>query len=428
MPFPMKIQPIEAVESIRSDPIKTAVKSRFKRLFERQFTSVLRGSAAEKPGEPNSNKDGSNGGDLEPSSVCLAKMVQSFIEEANESKASKCGRNRCNCFNRNCSDSSDDELDFFGGGGFGFGDSLGTNAGSSAEGCDFLKSLVSCATIAERNLLADTAKIVETNKSCMGKDNSRTIVTDGLLGLCYDASICKSKWDKSPSYPAGEHEYIDVIVEGERLLVDIDFRSEFEIARSTKKYRAVLQSLPPIFVGKTDRLQQIVSVVSEAAKQSLKKKGMHFPPWRKAEYMRAKWLSSHTRLTTQPPQSSSSSTTTAQFSKSSSTTQPNSLTILNEIVSKPSFTTTLTTPPPTPIKPITEDSSSSLSFSGELELIFREEEEEEEEESDPAEERVASASVSVAVSPWQPPAVRPKNPQTGGKMVTGLASILKEKP
>ncbi|KAK9087073.1 hypothetical protein Syun_029467 [Stephania yunnanensis] len=206
MPFPMKIQPIDSttsIGSIRSDPIKPAVKSRFKRLFERQFTSVLRSSTAEKPGEAHSNninsKDGSNGGDLEPSSVCLAKMVQSFIEEANESKASKCGRNRCNCFNRNCSYSSDDELDFFGG----FGDSLGANAGSSGEGCEFLKSLVSCATIAERNLFADTAKIVEMNKSFMGKDSSRTIVTDGLLGLCYDASICKSKWEKSPSYPAG---------------------------------------------------------------------------------------------------------------------------------------------------------------------------------------------------------------------------------
>lgn len=94
---------------------------------------------------------------------------------------------------------------------------------------------------------------------------------------------------------AGEYEYIDVILDGERLLIDIDFRSEFEIARSTGTYKAVLQLLPYIFVSKTDRLAQIVRIVSNAANQSLKKKGMPFPPWRKVEYMQAKWLAPYTR-------------------------------------------------------------------------------------------------------------------------------------
>lgn len=86
-----------------------------------------------------------------------------------------------------------------------------------------------------------------------------------------------------------------MIVNRERLLIDVDFRSEFEIARQTNAYKALLQSLPFVFVGKSDRISQIVSMVSEAARQSLKKKGMHFPPWRKADYMRAKWLSPYTR-------------------------------------------------------------------------------------------------------------------------------------
>lgn len=93
----------------------------------------------------------------------------------------------------------------------------------------------------------------------------------------------------------GEHEYIDVISNGARLLVEIDFRSEFEIARSTKTYRNVLQSLPAIYVGTSDRMAKIVALVSEAAKQSMRKKGLHFPPWRKSEYMKSKWLSKHER-------------------------------------------------------------------------------------------------------------------------------------
>ncbi|XP_060961335.1 uncharacterized protein LOC133031739, partial [Cannabis sativa] len=60
-------------------------------------------------------------------------------------------------------------------------------------------------------------------------------------------------------------------------------------------YHLHTQSLPYISVEKSDRLGQIVSIVSEAAKQSLKKKGMHFPPCQKADYMRAKWLSPHFR-------------------------------------------------------------------------------------------------------------------------------------
>ena len=97
----------------------------------------------------------------------------------------------------------------------------------------------------------------------------------------------------------GEYEYIDVIREEERLIVDIDFRSEFEIARSTKPYNRILETLPVIFVGKDDRLQKIIYLVSEAAKQSLRKKGMPFPPWRKADYVKSKWLSPYTR--TPPP-------------------------------------------------------------------------------------------------------------------------------
>lgn len=138
MPFPMKIQPIDYQtlnESVahRFEPVKPVVKSRLKRLFERQF---LRNSAAEKVGaiEESLLKDSSN--EFEPSSVCLAKMVQNFIEENNDKQTSvRCNRNRCNCFNRNCNDSSEDEFDSFGG----LGDS---NLSSSAEACEILKVII----------------------------------------------------------------------------------------------------------------------------------------------------------------------------------------------------------------------------------------------------------------------------------------------
>ena len=307
MPFTMKIQPIDSdvcEETRRLELVKPVAKWRLKRLFERQFPGVLRSSSAAAVAVEKIAGDDAHfgkdvaGADLEPNSVCLARMVQSFMEDNHDNKHSvsvKCSRNRCNCFNGNCDDNSDGESDA------GFGE---TNQPSSSEALEILKGLVACGSKSERNLLADTAKIVEKNKIiCKRKDGDcRKLVTEALLALGYDAAICKSRWQKTPFYPAGEYEYIDVIIGNERVVVDVDFRSEFEIARPTKAYKAILQTVPYIFVGKCERLQSMVAIVSEAAKQSLKKKGMPVPPWRKVEYVRAKWLSPHTRVF--PPSSS----------------------------------------------------------------------------------------------------------------------------
>lgn len=384
MPFPMKIQPLDVDSElparepvVRPDSAKPVLKSRFRRLFDRQLPSVLRiSSAADKAiavGDPAQFKE--NGAtEFEPSSVCLDKMVQSFIEDTNAetrqppppppTAAVKCGRNRCNCFNANSNDSSDDEFDVFGG----FAESLSSGS-FGGDASDVLKALIPCASVTERNLLADTSKIVEKNKIHKRKDDLIKVVSENLSTLGYESSICKSKWEKSPSFPAGEYEYIDVITNGERLLIDIDFRSEFEIARSTGAYKAILQSLPYIFVGKSDRLGQIVSIVSEAAKQSLKKKGMHFPPWRKAEYMRAKWLSAHARA------------------------------------SPPSEVET-----PEDRSPGEDSDQESV---GELELIF-------------GEKSLSPPEKEEAVT-WQLPELKPKSVDRAARMVTGLASLLKEK-
>ncbi|KAM5563618.1 hypothetical protein ABKV19_018310 [Rosa sericea] len=393
----MKIQPIESharplEAATRFEPVKLVAKSRFKRLFERQFTSVLRtttpAAAAEEKEkvvvggveELHFNKDGFTdlaGGEFEPSSVCLANMVQNFIEESNEKQSAvRCSRNRCNCFNGNCDDSSDDESEPFG-----FGDS---NLASSGEACELLKSLVSCPSLCERNLLADTARIVEKNKMCKRKDdNGRLVVTDNLLALGYDASVCKTRWEKSPSYPSGEYEYIDVIIKGERLLIDVDFRSEFEIARPTKSYKAILQTLPYIFVGKPDRLRRIIGIVSEAGKQSLKKKGMHVPPWRKAEYIKAKWLSPHTRAT------------------ASINSSPDSLpekTETQSLIKSMEFEQSRT------------ELAKSVDSSEPEESVFELSEGEEE---------------KAAVKEWKPPEVKPRR-SSGVKIVTGLASVMED--
>lgn len=242
------------------------------------------------------------------------------------------------------------------------------------------QGLVQSASIAERNLLADASKLAERcGKGCKGKAECRRAVADGLRCLGYDAGVCKSRWEKTPTYPAGEHEYIDAVVgpDAARLIVEVDFRAQFELARSTKAYRAALQAVPPVFVGTPERLGKIVAVVAEAARQSLKKKGLHFPPWRKPEYMRAKWLSPHFRCGGDE----------------------------KAVVPAPS-------PTATPVK--------AASFSGEFELVF-----DRKPSSGAAAAEGGGDKITVVVSPWRPTEEASKQQQQPkAKVVTGLAAVL----
>lgn len=107
-------------------------------------------------------------------------------------------------------------------------------------------------------------------------------------------------------FAAGDYEYIDVVVAGEhgggaasssstsssssRIVVDIDFSSQFQLARPAPWYAQLWARLPPVFVGPRARLRKAVSLLCEAAQRSLRESGLHVPPWRRSGYMQAKWL------------------------------------------------------------------------------------------------------------------------------------------
>ncbi|CAM0871416.1 unnamed protein product [Alopecurus aequalis] len=265
-------------------------KSRLKRLFERQ---VLRVSPAERLPPVSA---GGEKGDLEPSSVCLDGMVRSFLEDGGAVGERPAPARCCNCFNGG--DASDDE------------DGLAAaEASAISDAAETIKGLVHCASLRERNLLADVSTLVERHRAAGArKRDLLRLLAASLLAMGHDAALCLSRWDKSSSHPAGEHAYVDVLLpagsersDRERVIVDVDFRSQFEVARPTKAYRAVLQRLPSVFVGREDRLRLLVAAAADSARASLKKRGLHLPPWRKLEYMRAKWLSPYEREAAPPP-------------------------------------------------------------------------------------------------------------------------------
>ncbi|KAK4579159.1 hypothetical protein RGQ29_029013 [Quercus rubra] len=116
----------------------------------------------------------------------------------------------------------------------------------------------------------------------------------------YDAAVCATKWQGSGKVPGGDHEYIDVINHNstgtsERLIIDIDFRSHFEIARAVDSYDRILNSLPVVYAGSLTRLKQFLQIMVDAAKSSLKQNSMPLPPWRSLAYLQAKWQSPYQR-------------------------------------------------------------------------------------------------------------------------------------
>ncbi|KAJ4838251.1 hypothetical protein Tsubulata_011321 [Turnera subulata] len=136
----------------------------------------------------------------------------------------------------------------------------------------------------------------------------------------FNASICQTSWVTSLGCPAGDYEYIDVTLRDKngdtvRLIVDIDFRSQFELARPTTLYKELTDALPSIFVGSEEKLNRIISLLCSAAKQSLKEKGLHVPPWRTNAYMQAKWLSDSRKVSAASSSSSSSSSNVVGYSR-----------------------------------------------------------------------------------------------------------------
>eukprot|EP00253_Pinus_taeda_P000606 PITA_00606 len=176
--------------------------------------------------------------------------------------------------------------------------------------CEILEC-VSCSSSAafEMRLLRDAEKALAIAKGKAGfnvpenaeqKSRSRRFVMNRLRLSGYNAAVCKSRWDQTIGHPPGDYEFIDVIIEelklkNERFFVDIDFRAQFEVARPTDGYSDLLQKIPNLFVGKADQLCGIVRIMCNAARKSLRERGMFIPPWRKYRYMQAKWLGSYKR-------------------------------------------------------------------------------------------------------------------------------------
>ncbi|XVF26155.1 hypothetical protein REPUB_Repub13aG0274900 [Reevesia pubescens] len=178
---------------------------------------------------------------------------------------------------------------------------------SESETKHMLLSLLSNAPDGNQEQDMKQKIVKETELACemiiedrLSEDFKRQLMSH-LRDKGFDAGLCKSRWEKSEQHISGNYEYIDVNINGTRYIIEVNLAGQFEIARPTTSYISLLEVIPPIFVGKTKELKQIVKLMCKAMRESMKSKDMYMPPWRRREYMQSKWFARSRRTINEIP-------------------------------------------------------------------------------------------------------------------------------
>lgn len=231
--------------------------------------------------------------------MSLSNMVLGFYEEAE--------RDRRPEDETTIGDCSDDERA-----------SAGAAAAFWAEQLSHLHGVLGKTSSAESRIRADTEEAVRQARSATAAAGIcscaiRATAGGGCRGCTlrsvagrlrdagYDSAVCRSRWARSPEFPAGEHSYVDVVVptrsgKAVRVVVEPSFRAEFAMARGGAGYGALVAALPEVFVGRSEKLRAVVEAMCAAAKRCARESSLHMAPWRKRRYMEAKWLGTPDRL------------------------------------------------------------------------------------------------------------------------------------
>lgn len=161
-----------------------------------------------------------------------------------------------------------------------------------------LQEVLGSVTATETQVTEDVLEFMKENFMVADKTSSMKEWLVMRLKLDgYDASLCHTSWVTTMDCPAGEYEYIGITTNRDmngdgsktRLIVDIDFKSQFEVARPTTAYKKLLGSVPSVYVGDIDKLNKVMTPLCSAAKQSFRENGIHMPPWRTITFMQAKY-------------------------------------------------------------------------------------------------------------------------------------------
>jgi len=76
----------------------------------------------------------------------------------------------------------------------------------------------------------------------------------------------------------------------EEIIIDPTFREQFIIAHPSPRYSAVLDALPPVFIGTPSKVQPLVEFLCSEMVTAFNAAGIVVPPWRSLRSMMTKWL------------------------------------------------------------------------------------------------------------------------------------------
>jgi uncharacterized protein (TIGR01615 family) len=76
----------------------------------------------------------------------------------------------------------------------------------------------------------------------------------------------------------------------EEIVIDPTFRDNFIIAHPSARYSAVLDALPPVFIGTLSKVQPLVELLCAEMALAFKEAGIVMPPWRSLRSMMTKWM------------------------------------------------------------------------------------------------------------------------------------------
>ena len=74
-----------------------------------------------------------------------------------------------------------------------------------------------------------------------------------------------------------------------QLVVDVEFKAQFEVAQKTPTYESLLDAMEAEFVGSEAKLHVIVQLLCKEMAAAFQELGQATPPWRRSKSMLSKW-------------------------------------------------------------------------------------------------------------------------------------------
>lgn len=118
-----------------------------------------------------------------------------------------------------------------------------------------------------------------------------------------EANLCETGWAQTSGLPAGQHKFIEILQEASsprktqgnsslpgRVIIDLEFRSHFNIVKSTSSFGSLMKQVPEVFIGSEGVLLQLVELLVEGMRMSLQAHSLPVAPWRRRRYLESKWM------------------------------------------------------------------------------------------------------------------------------------------